>query len=182
MNKGLIVGLIGVGMFALVLGSSVVSISNTEIELRNSIGATQKSNEAVYDRVWKTISQSAGVTNAYKNGFREVFNDVMKNRYQDGGQGRLMKWVQEANVNFDSSMYSRLMTVIESNRLDFEREQKRLLDLSREHNNTLQRFPNNIVLSILGRQPIAVQIVTSDKTNEAFSSGVDNDVELFNNK
>jgi hypothetical protein len=72
------------------------------------------------------------------------------------------------------------MTSIEAQRTSFTREQAKLIDLQREHNNLLQTLPSSIFVG--GREPIEVKIVTSGKTNKSFATGEDNDVDLFDKK
>lgn len=167
--------------FLFIAGCPFVTYGNQEASLRTGVEASQKANQVVYDRVWKTIKQQSGVTDKYQESFRSIYKDIMDARNPDG-QGKLVKFVTEANPNFDSSIFKTLMTSIESNRRDFEREQKTLIDLNREHSIMFRQFPSNLYLSILGRKEIEIQLVTSTKTEEAFKSGKDDDVDMFNNK
>lgn len=174
--KGLLVGVVSVVAMLLVVVCMYATYSNAEVRLRNRIGAQQKKNEAVFDNTWKIIQQQAGVTSEYKDSFRQVYADIMNARYSKG-DGSLMKWVQEHNPNFDSSLFKKLMTSIEVQRTIFTREQTALLDLKREHDDILQTIPSSLFVG--GRPPIEVKIVTSSKTTESFSTGEDNDVDLF---
>lgn len=160
-----------------------VSYNNQEVRLRNQIVAQQRKNEATFDQTWKIIQQQAGVASEYKDSFRAIYTEIMSARYQDGSaekgstQPTLMKWVQEHNPQFDVSLFSKLMTSIEAQRVNFTREQALLLDLKREHDNVLQTLPSSIFVG--GRAPIEVKIVTSGKTSKSFETGEDNDVDLF---
>lgn len=156
-----------------------VSYNNQEVRLRNQIGAQQKKNEATFDQTWKIIQQQAGVSSEYKDSFREIYTDIMNARYSKG-DGTLMKFIKEHNPEFDSSLFKKVMTSIEAQRVNFTREQSLLLDLQREHNNLLQTLPSSIFVG--GRAPIEVKIVTSGKTNKSFETGEDNDVDLFPKK
>ena len=158
-----VVGVVSVGML---LGIMYVSYSNSEIELRNAVVAKQKANEAVFDKVWKTIQLITQVKDDYKQSFKEVMTEMMDKRYS-GDRSALAKWVQESNVPPDPSIFSRVMNAIESNREEFMNNQVALLDLNREHTNIVTKFPG----SLLGRPVIEVIIVTSGKTEAAFASG-----------
>jgi len=177
-GKGLIIAGVLVLTSVFLVGCPAITYNNREVDLRATVEASQKANQVVYDRVWKTIQQQAGVTDKYQQSFRDIYKDVMDARNPDG-QAKLVKFVTEANPNFDSSLFTTLMTSIESNRRDFEREQKSLIDKSREHNTLLRKFPGNIYLGILGRKEIPIQLVTSSRTDNAFVNGKDDDTELF---
>lgn len=175
-------GWIVVGVLAFVAIFMVVvpliSYGNNEADLRTSVEASQKANQVVYDRVWKTIQQQAGVTDKYQESFRGIYKDIMDARNPDG-QAKLVKFVKEANPNFDSSLFKQLMTSIEANRRDFEREQKTLIDIHAEHTRLFRRFPSSMYLGFLGRKELAIQLVTSTRTDNAFQTGKDDDTDLF---
>lgn len=158
---------------------SCVGTRNTEIGLRNSILTMQKSNVAFYDTMWKTIQQQADVSNKYQSDFKEIYIGIMEARYGSDANTSdpLFLWIQERNPEFDASMYAKLMTTIESLRMQFFNHQERLLDKKREHDNLLEMFPSSMYLK--GRDKIDVIIVTSSKTEDAFKSGKEDDIQLF---
>ena len=88
---------------------------NKEISLREQAEAQRGKIESVYDQMWKIISQQAQVTESYKDSFKEIFIGIMDGRYSKG-DGTLMKWIKEANPNFDSRLYEKLMNTIEIQR------------------------------------------------------------------
>jgi len=176
MKKSLLVGGIAVACLVLIPLLMYTSYSNSDVRLRNQVVAQQKKNEAVFDNTWKIIKQQAGVATQHKDAFKEIYGDIMHGRYDDGG-GKMMKWVQEHNPEFDSSLYKKLMTSIEAQRTIFTREQTKLIDLKREHDNLLQMIPSNLFVG--SRDPVAIVIVTSSKTEKTFDSGHEDDVDLF---
>ena len=176
-NKGLLVAGLAVVSFMAIVFLMYASYSNAEVRLRNQIAAQQRKNEAVFDNTWKIIQQQAGVADHHKDSFREIYSSLMDSRYSQSG-GEAMRWIQEHNPQFDSSLFSKLMTSIEAQRTIFTREQNALLDLKREHDNLLQTIPSSLFVG--SRSSIDVVIVTSAKTSQSFDSGQDNDVDLFN--
>jgi len=90
-----------------------------------------------------------------------------------------MRWVQESVPNVDLSVYKNLQNIIVGSRDSFTMRQKELLDLKREHDKLLRSFPSNILFGMLGIKEMSVTIITSSKTQEAFKTGKDDDVELF---
>lgn len=157
-----------------------IGLSNTYNKKLETGKAFQKNSEVVFDNTWKKIQQQAGVTSEYKEGFREIYVDIMNARYgNDGEAGKqtLMKWIQESNPTFDVSLYKTLMNTIEGSRNEFTMEQKKLIDIDRELKTMKVTFPNSL---ILGNKPdLDIKLVTSAKTEEAFATGQENDVDLF---
>lgn len=170
---GSIAGLLLLG--AVSVFGMYASYSNAEIGLRSQIKAVQKSNEAVFDSTWKIIKQQCQVADKYKDAFKDIYKGIMAERYSKG-DGSLMKWITEANPNFDVRLYEKVSNSIEAQRLSFLREQQKLLDLKREHDNIRLRIPSGWFVG--SRPEIEVVIVTSSKSEEAFKAGKEDDTDL----
>lgn len=169
---GVIVFIVGIVIF-----SMNISIENTEIELREQTVAQNKKCEAYFDKMWKILKQKAGVTDQYKNAFKEIYPKLIEGRYSQG-DGSLMKWIQESNPTFDASIYKDLMKSIEVERTGFFNEQSTLIDMQREHKIYLQKAPNRWFLAD-DLKPVDIKVITSAKTDEVYRTGQENDIELF---
>jgi hypothetical protein len=175
--------LIGLGVFAVIAVSILfwaIGLSNSEKKLYLTGKAAQQNSEVVFDNTWKTIKSEAGVTEQYKESFREIYVELMDARYKNdagAGQQTLMKWVQESNPQFDASLYTKLMNTIEGSRNAFTMEQKKLIDIDRQHKSMKATFPNSLIIG--NRPDLDIKLVTSGKTKEAFASGEENDVDPF---
>lgn len=186
MKKGWIVlfGVLGVGgALFLILLIMCVSTANKETDLSTAIHAKQTDNKNAMDKMWKTISQVAQVTEGQKNALMEIFTGYAQARAggKAGGGGSLATWIHEAIPNVDTSTFNNLQNIITSERDGFYERQKELLDMSREHNRLLQRIPSGWILAAMGRKEIDVVIVTSSRTETAFQTGKDDDVSVFGN-
>lgn len=157
------------------VGLMWMNYNNQEIGLKNAAAAQQKANEASFDTMWKILQTKAGIVDKYKEDFKSIWPDLIAGRYATGGS--LMKWVQEKNPNFDSSLYNSLMNSVEAERKYFLTQQKKLLDLQQQHRDLTQKFPSSIFVG--GRPAVEVTVVTSGKTTETFKTGEENDSELF---
>lgn len=169
-----------IGLFTLVFGivflSMYFSYNNEEIALRKQAEAQRGKVEGVFDTMWKTISQQAQVSNEYKEAFKEIYPDLIAGRYSQG-DGSLMKWIQEANPQFDTSLYKQLMQTIEVYRLQFQKSQERMLDLIREHETLCETYPGTWFVK--NKAPIDYTVISSTKTKLTMETGVDDDVDLF---
>ena len=166
----------------LILGASMalwgVGVNNTEIELREQAVAQEKDNQNIYDKTWKVIKQKAQITDKYAKDFKDIYATLMNERYEgDEGDNPTFKWIHEQNPAFSVDMYKELGDSIEANRAEFARVQSRLIDIKREHDVLRKRFPSKLIVG--DREELVVTIVTSDKTDDVFKAGKDNDVELF---
>lgn len=177
MKKGFIVAIVLMAIFGGIVGLMYISSNNNEISLRNQATAQQKNLEVVFDRTWKVIQQEAQVADQYKEAFKEIYPALMEGRYGNARGGALLSMITESNPNFDVKLYDRLSSAIEAQRTDFAREQKRLLDIKREHDDVRLKFPGSFFVG--SRPEIVVVIVTSSKTDDAFRTGKEDDVTLF---
>jgi len=177
MKKGGVLVLIGLVGLALLCIVSYFSYSNTEIRLRNKAAAQQKKCEIVYDETWKVISQKAQVADNYKQAFQEIFPALMEGRYGNEKGGALMKFVNEANPNFDISLYKDLSNAIEAKRAVFTREQGELIAVKQLHDDIRTTAPSSWIVG--GRPELDIKLVTSSRTDTAFATGKDDDVNVF---
>lgn len=170
-------GVAGALVLVLVLLGMGASYHNQEVALRNQTLAQQRNAQQIFDKTWKVIQQTAGVTEEYREAFTQVYPELMEGRYGNARGGALLSFVQESNPEFSTKLYEKLADQIEALRAEFAREQTQLLDLQREHRNLLAQVPSSLFL--LGRQPVEVQIITSGKAEKAYSTGMEDDIDLF---
>lgn len=152
------------------------SYNNKELALRKEIIAQRGKVEGTYDAMWKILSQQAQVSNEYKEAFKEIYPDLIAGRYSQG-DGSLMKWVQEANPQFDIRLYDKLMQSIEVQRLTFKKSQERMLDLIRERETLIDSYPATFFIN--NKEPIEYTVISSTRTKTTMETGVDDDVDLF---
>lgn len=153
---------------------------NTASTLRNQYDAKVKANEAIFDNVIKKISQSAQVTDLQKNALKDIFTSYASARTTGGSQdGSLMKWVTESIPNVDTSIYRNLQNIVTGARDEWTANQVALIDIAREYNLMLVKFPSNLLLNALGFQKLDPKIITSTRTENAFKTGKDDDTSLI---
>ena len=54
-----------------------ISYSNQEVDLSTQFSAQQKANTVIYDKVWKTLQQKAGVADQSADKFKEIYASIM---------------------------------------------------------------------------------------------------------
>lgn len=152
-----------------------ISANNTEVTLRNKIEAQLDVRESYYDKMWKTISGKAQVAEHYKESFSEIYPKLIDGRYKNDNS--LMLWIQESNPNFDTSLLKDLSNTIEAERQGFFMEQKKLIDIQREHKTHRQLFPNSMFVG--SRPDVEFVIVSSVDSRETMQTGNDNKTDIF---
>lgn len=156
--------------------SMSVSYQNQEVRYVNQFKAENQKIEAVYDNMWKSIQQIAEVTDNYKDSFKDIYVQITDARY-DKDNGVLMKWIQESNPNFDTSLYQKLAGVIEVERKRFLNAQTKIIDIVREHNNMLDVIPSKWFLS--GKDYLEYEVISSSRSKNVMETRMDDDVSVF---
>lgn len=176
--KEFFIGLITIiVLFSVCIVGKGISLYNTHIDLKTRIEAKQQANQAIFDNMWKKINQTVQVSDKYKDGLKETLLAYTSGRSKGNNQ-LIMDWTKEAVPTFDSSIYKQINNIITGSRDDFTKNQEILIDLSRQHNQLIQRFPNNLFCVFLNIKEIPVQIVTSTQTEKTFETGKEDDIKL----
>lgn len=168
--------LIVVVIFAVIIIAQYITITNTEIRLRNQFDAEQQKIEMVYDNMWKVIKQTAEVSDKYQESFKEIYVQIMDKRY-DKNDGTLMNWIKEANPNFDIRLYDKLATTIEVERRRFLNAQIKAVDIQRIHNNMLDVIPSKWFLS--GCQRLEYVVISSTQSKQVMETRLDDETDVF---
>ena len=172
----MLVGLIILGVVLLLLAVMYFHYNNREIALRKEAEAQQGKIESVYDTMWKTLKQEAGVTDQYRKTFEEIYPKLIAGRYSQEG-GELMKFIQESNPEFDTRLYDKLMQSIEAQRAYFASSQQRMLDIIRERETLLEQMPSCWFIS--NKSKIEYEVISSTASKDTMVSRREDDVELF---
>ena len=160
----------------LVLLIMFFTYNNKEIYLRKEADAQRKKIESTHDKMWKVIKQKAEVSDKYRETFERVYPEIIAGRYSDGSSA--MKWIQEANPNFDTSLYNDLMQAIEIQRTHLHNAQTRMLDVIRERASLIESYPSRWFIT--NKSEIEYEVISSTKTHNVVETRVDDDVDVFN--
>lgn len=146
--------------------------NNRELALRKEAKAQEGSITAIHDAMWKIIKEKAGVAEQYRKTFEKVYPDIISGRYRESGS-TTMKWIQESNPDFDTSLYYDLMQSIEVQREYFCSAQQRMLDIIRERETLINSMPQ--CWFIRNKEDINYVVISSDNTQEVLRTRKDND-------
>ena len=149
--------------------------NNKEIYLRKEADAQRKKIESTHDKMWKVIKQKAEVSDKYLETFERVYPEIIAGRYSEGSSA--MKWIQEANPNFDTSLYNDLMQAIEIQRTHLHNAQTRMLDVIRERASLIESYPSRWFIT--NKSEIEYEVISSTKTHNVVETRVDDDVDVF---
>ena len=143
--------------------------NNREIALRKESEAQRGKIETVRDRMFQIIREQANVSTEYREAFNEIYPRIIEGRYRDGG--KLMKWIQEANPQFDTSLYQKLSNSIEVQRTAFTSTQNRMLDIINQRATLIEQMPS--CWFVRNKDVIGFTPVSTSATKSVIASGID---------
>jgi len=161
------------------LGSclSAVSWRNDSVRHENTIEAQYKDNQNTYDSMWKRIKEVAQVPKMYAADLKKLYESAIGTRYGAGGSKAMFQFIKEHNPKLDSSIYKQLQRTIEAGRKEFAAGQTGLLDRKRAYKDHLRSVTGLVWAGLMGYPTIDLSkfdIVTSERTQNTFKSGKDN--------
>ncbi|MEM4994857.1 hypothetical protein WKH56_20045 [Priestia sp. SB1] len=176
----LVIVVVGV-IVAVSLAGLVWSQRGEAVTLETQIEAQLKSNESNYDAMWKRFTEMTQVTDLQAEQMKDTYTDLISGRYEDSDL--LFKMVQEQNPQLNGEVYTKLQNEISAGRIEFDRNQKKILDMIAEYNRLVQHR-GIIMAAITQRKPMNSDsfIVTSDKSEKAFEEGKDDTIDLKGDK
>ncbi len=149
-----------------------------EVKQKNLVEAQVQARDAVYDNTWKKIQQSLEIADIAQEKFKDVYVSYMEARAEAYGEGgALMKFVQESVPQGDVlKLFENVQRIMEASRDELTHEQKKLVDYDREHRNIIQTGWTSWFVG--DRDTVTFNLITSTRTKQAASTGVDDDVSL----
>lgn len=173
------IAILVVAVIVIILVGMYITYNNREVSLRKEAEAQKGKVESVYDMMWKVLQQKAGVTDQYRETFKEIYPELISGRYANDG-GATMKWIQESNPTFSTELYKDLMQAIEIERATFNGAQERMLDVLREREALIESIPAKFFISNTSK--IDYKIISSTRAKTVMHTGLDDDVDLFKKK
>lgn len=153
----------------IVIVAMYFSYNNKEIALRKESEAQRGKIETARDRMFQIIREQANVSSEYRDAFNEIYPKIIEGRYKDGGL--LMKWIQEANPQFDTSLYQTLSNSIEVQRTAFKSTQDRMLDIVNQRATLIEQMPS--CWFIKNKTKIEYTPIATSATKAVMATGVD---------
>jgi hypothetical protein len=183
-GKAALIVIAGIAFLGIAYGGCVMSFRSDAVRAENGIVAQLDSNKASHDTMWKTIKETAQVSEMMRDDFIKVYESAMAGRYGENGSGAVMQWIQERNPQLSPEVYTNIQTVIEANRVQFLKDQQQLVDKVREYKNLLDGNDAILANAFLGfprkidPDDDRFKPITSGRTDDAFRIGKDDEIKL----
>lgn len=173
-----ILGAGAVSLFGLIFAG--ISQYNTAKNLKLAYEAKEKANSAVFDNMFKVIAQNSQIPGEKAKQIKSILEVYVGGR---GGNdaGKVVTMIREAVPNIELPEYGQLMNIITGARNTWTRNQEEIVNVANEYNKYITDVGpiRSVVVIMTGFQKVDPKVITSDKTEEVFSSQRDNDTKLF---
>ena len=174
-------GLIVVGIVLAFFAMSYISVYNTAVRSEKQIVAQYDNLKNVLGQYSLKVAEAAQVPSMYRDDLTKVYSEVMQGRYGQDGSKAMWQWLKEQNPQIDSSLYTKIQTIVESGRDRFENQQTQFIDIKRTYETSLDYFFTGTILRMAGFPRINLaeyKIIQSQHGQETFESGVDTGLKL----
>ena len=177
-----VLGIVGiVGSYFL---SSYYGAKEYAVGAENVIKAEYSNMENILSSYSRKIADAVQVPAMYRDDMKDVMTSVMTARQGPEGSKAMFQWFQEHQINIDSSMYKKILQMIEAGRNKFENAQTKFIDTKRAYATVLENdllFTQGWWIRVVGHPKINLddyKLISSTHAKEAFETGVDDGLKL----
>lgn len=170
----IVLGIVAVAVLSvIVVGCTVMGTYNSCISQENGLEAQYQKNQNNYANYFDKLKEIAQVPAMYTADLEKVYKSALSARYGEGGSKAVFQFIQEHNPTVDSSLYTKIQSVIEAGRNSFEADQTTLLDKRRVYQNTIGQVPGSMIAGMFGFPRVDLKKydpVINDATEKAFAT------------
>lgn len=168
-----------IGLLVLIAGVVMMFISyaNKAVFFETDIDKFDKTSQNTLSNYTLKVSEMFQVPEAYKDDLKNVIKATFEGRYGADGSKATMQWIQEQNLQFDSSLYKDLMVVMNSGRDEFKLSQDRKLEICADYTKFHATPVNKTILDVIGYPTSGVvdikcRVVLDNQTKQTFETGI----------
>lgn len=151
-----------------------VSARTYAIDQETLIKKVYNNNKNILGTYTNKVREMAQVPDMYAADLERVMTKVMLARMGDGGSKAVMQWFKEANIPFDSSLYTKLQQAMEAGNNEFQANQTRLVEVKEDYVQNQQYLWRGFWMRVAGYPKIDLdeyKIVVAEDTEQAFKEG-----------
>ena len=160
----------------LVAGSAYMKYHDVGNTVENRLIAEHQRAQNTMSATATTVMDIANISERYADDVSELVRDTMQGQYGEDGSEAVVQWIQEQNVQLDSSLYRDISLAVRSGRQDFRMAQDRVIDIKRSYEQQLGALWSGFWLTLTGYPKIDLDdydILLDQTTIDRYETGVD---------
>lgn len=146
-----------------------IGVFNQAVSLEKQFDAAVQNREAVYDNMIKQIQEKFAVAKLERETVKQMIDAVTEGRTG----GSFFKSVQEQSPEVNPQMFQEVLATIGGKRDELTRSQQNIMQIQLEHSKLREQAPSKFVVG--GRSPLQTVIISSSKTKDVVSTGIDDE-------
>lgn len=183
-NGSALIVLVCLIVFLVGLGLVFLSYANTAVAYEQNINKFDRSSQNTLSSYTLKVKEMFQVPDLYKDALQDVIKGTFEGRYGENGSQATFQWIQEQNLQFDSSMYKELQVVMNSGRDEFKMSQDRKLEICTQYDILTNKPVSKFILSVVGYPSVDIatkcRIVLDTQTIKTFETGIAEPIQLRN--
>jgi hypothetical protein len=170
--------------FALVIFTVIgifISYANTAVTMEETINRFHQNSQNTLSSYTLKVKEAAQIPDMYTDKLKEIIQATFEGRYGENGSQATFQWIQEQNLQVDSSLYSNLQTIISSGRDEFKLSQDRKIEGCTTYQTMLRKPVSGTIMRIMGYPGIDLgicKIVLDVNTISTFETGIATEIKL----
>jgi hypothetical protein len=175
---------LGVVVFFIVMFSAVIGVGamsyidahNYSVEQEAGLAASWDDSQNVLTQYSLKVSEAIQVPAKYKDGYRELIEADMQGRYGEGGSKASWQWLKERNLDFDSTMYTKVQNMIEAGRNKFENSQREVIQKRKGYQTNINYLWRGFWIRMAGYPKVDLSkydVISSTHAKKTFETGID---------
>jgi len=169
---------VGVVIAAIVLTvvTSYITAFNKGVGFESNIAKYHDSSKNTLSAYTLSIQEMAQVPEMYIDDLERVIQATFEGRYGADGSQAMFQWIQEQNLQVDSSLYTQIQTTMRSGREEFRIAQDRKIDACRDYEFASRSFWTGTFMGMAGfnyrNMASECVIVLDQRTIDTFDTGI----------
>ena len=133
-------GWIGIGCALMLLAviilvpvTSIYGAKNFSVTSEKGLDAQYINCKNILSKYHKKMNELVQVPTMYKDDFKEIVTAEIQGKYGKNGSQAMFQWLKDRDLNFDASMYKKIMQAIEIGQNEYANEQSIMIDKLRAY-------------------------------------------------
>lgn len=173
--------IVGVLVVVLSVVMLYISYANTAVRMEETISRFHQNSQNTLSSYTLKLREAAQVPEMYTESLRDLIESTFQGRYGADGSNAMFQWIQEQNLQVDSSVFLNLQSITSSGRDEFRLSQDRKIEACTTYQRMLRQPISGYFMRSMGYPTIDMStcnIVLDQQTIDTFDSGVATEIRL----